>query len=399
MRTTASGSASARPSGWVETTYRDRAGLAWFAADGSDPAECLDVSARAADWVRSHRAPAFLHLRTVRYLGHAGSDVESGYRSRAEILADYARDPLLGTARMLVATGACSADEVLATYDRIGGEVARVAEEVLERPRLRTAAEVMAPIATEHREQVARRVRALGERGPVEDRPALQGLTLAQAVNRSLAELLAADDRVLVFGQDVGRKGGVYGVTRGLRRRFGGTRVFDTLLDEQSILGTALGLGLQGFTPVPEVQYLAYLHNAADQLRGEAATLGFFSRGAYRNPLVAARRVVRLPEGLRRALPQRRQRRGAARHPRCRRRLPGATGRRRGDAAHLCRRRRGRRPGLRLPRAHRALPPPRPVRRRGRPAGSRRTRTRATPRPTSPSGRHGCTETAATSRW
>jgi 2-oxoisovalerate dehydrogenase E1 component len=274
------------PRGWVETTYRDRGGLAWFAADGSDPVECLDVSARAADWVRSHRRPAFLHLRTVRYLGHAGSDVESGYRPRAEILADYARDPLLGTARMLVASGACSDDEVLATYDRIGGEVARVAEEVLERPRLRTAAEVMAPIATEHREQAARRVRELGDGEPVEDRPALEGLTLAQAVNRSLAELLAADDRVLVFGQDVGRKGGVYGVTRGLRRRFGGTRVFDTLLDEQSILGTALGLGLQGFTPLPEVQYLAYLHNAADQLRGEAATLGFFSRGAYRNPLV-----------------------------------------------------------------------------------------------------------------
>jgi 2-oxoisovalerate dehydrogenase E1 component len=62
--------------------------------------------------------------------------------------------------------------------------------------------------------------------------------------------------------------------------------VVDTLLDEQSILGTALGLGLQGLTPVAEVQYLAYLHNAADQLRGEAATLGFFSQGAYRNPLV-----------------------------------------------------------------------------------------------------------------
>jgi 2-oxoisovalerate dehydrogenase E1 component len=78
----------------------------------------------------------------------------------------------------------------------------------------------------------------------------------------------------------------VYGVTRGLRKRFGGARVFDTLLDEQSVLGTALGLGLQGFLPVPEVQYLAYLHNAADQLRGEAATLGFFSNGGYRNPMV-----------------------------------------------------------------------------------------------------------------
>ena len=96
----------------------------------------------------------------------------------------------------------------------------------------------------------------------------------------------ARDPDVLVFGEDVGRKGGVYGVTKGLRKRFGGRRVFDTLLDEQSILGTALGAGLAGFVPIPEIQYLAYVHNALDQLRGEAATLSFFSAGGYRNPMV-----------------------------------------------------------------------------------------------------------------
>jgi 2-oxoisovalerate dehydrogenase E1 component len=78
----------------------------------------------------------------------------------------------------------------------------------------------------------------------------------------------------------------VYGVTRGLARQFGAARVFDTLLDEQSILGLALGAGVAGLLPVPEIQYLAYLHNAEDQLRGEAATMSFFSSGAYRNPMV-----------------------------------------------------------------------------------------------------------------
>jgi 2-oxoisovalerate dehydrogenase E1 component len=91
---------------------------------------------------------------------------------------------------------------------------------------------------------------------------------------------------MLVFGQDVARKGGVYGVTRGLLSRFGAGRVFDTLLDEQAILGLALGAGLAGLLPVPEIQYLAYLHNAADQIRGEGATLPFFSQGQYRNPMV-----------------------------------------------------------------------------------------------------------------
>jgi 2-oxoisovalerate dehydrogenase E1 component len=91
---------------------------------------------------------------------------------------------------------------------------------------------------------------------------------------------------MIAFGEDVAVKGGVYGVTKGLRDRFGAGRVFDTLLDETSILGLALGAGLGGLLPVPEIQYLAYLHNAEDQLRGEAATMQFFSRGAYRNPMV-----------------------------------------------------------------------------------------------------------------
>src|SRR5213075_2418888 len=104
--------------------------------------------------------------------------------------------------------------------------------------------------------------------------------------NATLADALAARPELLVFGEDVGQKGGVYGVTRGLQRRFGTTRVFDTLLDEQTILGVALGCGVSGLLPVAEIQYLAYLHNAEDQLRGEAATLPFFSQGRYRNGMV-----------------------------------------------------------------------------------------------------------------
>src|SRR6185369_15356376 len=102
--------------------------------------------------------------------------------------------------------------------------------------------------------------------------------------NATLAEELELDPAMLLFGEDVAVKGGVYGVTRGLQRRFGTARVFDTPLDEQAVLGLALGLGVSGLLPVPEIQYLAYLHNAEDQLRGEAATLQFFSQGQYRNP-------------------------------------------------------------------------------------------------------------------
>ena len=153
------------------------------------------------------------------------------------------------------------------------------AEEVIEplaRRRPRLVAERVAVVAP-----TARRARffgALPETGPP--------LTLAESINRTLAELLAADPSVLVFGEDVGAKGGVYGVTRGLQRMAGADRVFDTLLDEQTILGLALGAGVSGMLPIPEIQYLAYVHNAIDQLRGEAATLSFFSTGQYVNPMV-----------------------------------------------------------------------------------------------------------------
>ena len=107
--------------------------------------------------------------------------------------------------------------------------------------------------------------------------------TLAQCINATLSDALAARPELLVFGEDVGRKGGVYGLTRGLQQRFGAPRVFDTLLDEQSILGLALGFGVSGLLPVPEIQYLAYLHNAEDQLRGEAASLRRSGSVAARN--------------------------------------------------------------------------------------------------------------------
>jgi 2-oxoisovalerate dehydrogenase E1 component len=102
----------------------------------------------------------------------------------------------------------------------------------------------------------------------------------------ALADLMLEHPELLVMGEDVGRKGGVYGATQKLHARFGAGRVIDALLDETSILGLAIGLAHNGFVPIPEIQFLAYLHNAEDQLRGEAATLPFFSNGQFTNPMV-----------------------------------------------------------------------------------------------------------------
>jgi 2-oxoisovalerate dehydrogenase E1 component len=267
------------PSGWVESALTARPEIRYEIAYGHDPAEVLGIASELAEWVRERRRPAVLHLRCVRYLSHAGADAEMAYRSPQAIRADYERDPILGTGRWLVsagrATGAQLAEDYLAARD----DTRELALEVAQLPQMTTAEQVMAPLAPRSAAVVAERAARVHLAG---DEP----LTLAQAINHGLSAVLEKHRNALLFGEDIAVKGGVYGVTRGLHARFGAGRVFDTLLDETSILGLALGSAVSGFLPIPEIQYLAYLHNAEDQLRGEAATLQFFSQGAYRNGMV-----------------------------------------------------------------------------------------------------------------
>ena len=258
------------PAGWVESALRARATLRYEAASGDEPETLLEIAADLVDWIRAERRPAVLHLRLVRFLSHAGADVEAAYRTPAEIRADWDADPLLATGRWLGRSGEELAAEYLAERRRVFS----IAHAAAGLPQLDSADTVMQPLAPESALDVPG---ASASEEPV---------TLAQAINAALAGELDRDPHALLFGEDVAVKGGVYGVTRGLQKQFGAGRVFDTLLDETSILGLALGTAVSGFVPVPEIQYLAYLHNAEDQLRGEAATLQFFSQGQYRNGMV-----------------------------------------------------------------------------------------------------------------
>lgn len=278
------------PSGWIEAAFSHRPGLRYAVADGTDPAGVYAATAELADFVRSTGRPGFLHLRTVRYLGHAGTDVETGYRSAAKLRADHPLDPLLGTARALVASGR-RPEQLVSYYLSERDRTRTLARKMVGRPTLTTAEQVLEPLSPRRPDVV----RAVAVATPPETRAAVfdgrlpegEGpLTLAETINRTLVDLLATHPNALVFGEDVGVKGGVYGLTRGLQKRFGAARVFDSLLDEQSILGLALGAAVSGLLPIPEIQYLAYLHNAEDQLRGEAASLSFFSNGRYRNGMV-----------------------------------------------------------------------------------------------------------------
>ncbi|RMH94876.1 MFS transporter [Lysobacter pythonis] len=282
------------PNGWIAESFRQRPDLDYFFADGLDLANGYGDVLRAVEHCRRSRRPTFLHLRTTRIMGHAGTDFEIEWRSIEELCAVEATDPLLRSAAIALESGLMSKPEILALYEETRQKCFAAAEAADRRPRIETLPEVLRPLAPYTPEAVRAeavreptreaRVKAFGgeEKLPEKQPPR----HLAIQINNALHDLFAKYPETLLFGEDVAQKGGVYTVTKGLQKAFGPRRVFNTLLDETMILGMAQGFANVGLLPVPEIQYLAYLHNAIDQLRGEACSLQFFSNGQYANPML-----------------------------------------------------------------------------------------------------------------
>lgn len=282
------------PAGWVNNAFRHRDGLDYFYADGLDIAEGYGQVQAAVEHCRRTRRPTFLHLRTTRIMGHAGTDFEIEWRSFEELMAVEATDPLLRSAEIALQSGWMSKQEVLELYEATRAKCFAAAEDADRRPKLETLEEVIAPLAPYTPDAVraeARRAdyaeRRLAVFGSEQKLPEKQPPRhLAIQINNALHDLFCKYPESLLFGEDVAQKGGVYTVTKGLQKAFKGARVFNTLLDETMILGLAQGFANLGMLPLPEIQYLAYFHNACDQIRGEACSLQFFSNGQYRNPMV-----------------------------------------------------------------------------------------------------------------
>ncbi|MGV6820170.1 MAG: dehydrogenase E1 component subunit alpha/beta [Parvularcula sp.] len=277
------------PKGWIAASFQHRPGLKYFSCDGLDIYDTYETALAAATYVRTRRKPAFLHIRTVRLYGHAGADVPTTYLSKSEVEAQEEDDPLLHMARQLREAGALSSQAALRVYDETTERVERIANEAIKRPRLKTAEDVAdslipppRPCRPTERATDAHRKQAFGSDLKAMAEPQI----MSKILNWAMTDLMLEHPEIILMGEDVGRKGGVYGVTQKLIRRFGPDRVIDSLLDEQSILGLGIGLGQNGFLPIPEIQFLAYYHNAEDQIRGEAATLPFFSNGQFTNPMV-----------------------------------------------------------------------------------------------------------------
>ncbi|MEL6324524.1 MAG: transketolase C-terminal domain-containing protein, partial [Pseudomonadota bacterium] len=211
------------------------------------------------------------------------------YLTRDEIAEDEARDPLLYGAARLVAEKISTPETILNAYHDIEARLERIAGDVVTRPKLVTSASVMDSLVPPTRicqpsngcDPDVRDGLFADERAALD-----QPQHMARLLSWALADLMLEHEAIILAGEDIGPKGGVYNVTAKLHQRFGPNRVINTLLDEQSILGLAIGLSQAGYLPIPEIQFLAYLHNAEDQLRGEAATLSFFSKGQFTNPMV-----------------------------------------------------------------------------------------------------------------
>ncbi len=277
------------PKNWISESFKARPDLKYFSCNGLDILDTYKTAQEAATYVRRYKKPAFLHMNTVRLYGHAGSDVQTAYMSKADMEADEANDPLLHGARIILAEGVMNAEEIAHTYHELGERIARIGEQIITRPKLLTPDSVMDSIIPPKRDVPPTTPPSSADRKKLfdSDRRAMEKPQhMARLLNWALTDLMHAHESSVMAGEDIGPKGGVYHVTAKLAARFGNRRVINTLLDEQSILGLAIGLAHNGYLPIPEIQFLAYLHNAEDQVRGEAATLSFFSKGQYTNPMI-----------------------------------------------------------------------------------------------------------------
>jgi 2-oxoisovalerate dehydrogenase E1 component len=284
------------PGGDIAANLRSFAGLAILVGDGSDPRATDELTRHAVGQVRERRTPVLLRLTVPRLSGHSGQDTQA-YKSPETLSEERARDPLTRLEAFLVPS-VMSAEEWRRLKSTARGEVERAIERALARPapdpRTLTAHVFSGVPGGEV---------SLQEQGglspdryafaPSSTVPRPQGtrINMLTAIRRTLDAELALNPRMLVFGEDVGPKGGVHGATLGLQDKYGAARVFDTSLSEEGIIGRAVGMALAGLLPVAEIQFRKYADPAAEQLN-DCGTLRWRTHNRFAAPI-----VVRMPGG------------------------------------------------------------------------------------------------------
>ncbi len=280
------------PGGDIAANLASFKGLTILAGEGVDPAEASRLIDQAVDHVRSRRGPCLLRLRVPRLQGHSFQDTQT-YKAKSTVEAEWARDPLPRLRDYLVPA---LLDET--EWDALEERAAADAESARERAEARPVAEAETVVGGVFSEGVA--LQSMGGQWthgytpPAVDntpRPTGQRLNMVTAIRRTLEQEMTANRRVVVFGEDVGPKGGVHAVTLGLQEKFGQARVFDTSLSEEGIVGRAVGMALAGLVPVAEIQFRKYAEPATEQIN-DCGSMRWRTNNRFAAPM-----VLRVPGG------------------------------------------------------------------------------------------------------
>jgi 2-oxoisovalerate dehydrogenase E1 component len=267
-------------------------GLTVLSGDGTEPGEAARLVDQAVAQVRERRAPALLRLTVPRLEGHSFQDTQT-YKPRETVEAEWARDPLPRLRDFLVPARMTGEEwDQIAADAAAAVEVARAGAE--ERPTADPAGVARFVFSEGDAVQSRGGLRGAGVSPlPAQPTPRPEGqrINMVTAIRRTLDHELMVNPRLLVFGEDVGPKGGVHAVTLGLQEKFGSERVFDTSLSEEGIIGRAVGMALAGLMPVPEIQFRKYADPAAEQIN-DCGTLRWRTRNRFAAPM-----VVRMPVG------------------------------------------------------------------------------------------------------
>jgi 2-oxoisovalerate dehydrogenase E1 component len=280
------------PGGSISKLLVGFPGLFIQEVDGCDPLASYDVMLRAVEYARQRKGPALVHAKVIRPYSHSLSDDEILYRPPAERSEDAERDPILRFPKHLIEQG-------IATE----AEIERIKQEVEDEVEVATQTALASPqpaVDTALRYVYSPDVDPTSEQFDTEDDPQFSGdpTTMVDLLNACMKDEMARDPRIIVFGEDVADvsreqylgqvkgKGGVFKVTWGLQKAFGGNRVYNSPLAEANIVGRAIGLATRGLKPVVEIQFFDYIWPAYMQLRNELAILRWRSNNAFAAPAV-----------------------------------------------------------------------------------------------------------------
>ncbi len=284
------------PGGDISRLVEHFPGLRTFRCDGTDYLASHRTMRDAVAHVRARKGPVFVHATTIRPYSHSLSDDEKLYKTPAEREAEARRDPLLRMRQLLKSEGLATDADLADIQASVEREINAAAEEALKAPKPEPDTAMLYVFSPDVDPSSTALQTEPHPKGPPE--------TMVAAINATLRDEMARNPRIVVFGEDVADasredslsavtgKGGVFKVTHGLQRRFGGDRVFNSPLAEANIVGRGVGMALRGLKPVVEIQFFDYVWPAFMQIRDEMAMMRYRSSNNWSCPM-----VIRVPIG------------------------------------------------------------------------------------------------------